>query len=62
MTAGRRLSAYSRQINDLVHEARALAEFPVCERNTDDYRARLAVFNALKASLLVGPSEPDRDR
>jgi hypothetical protein len=62
MTTGRRLSGYSRQITDLVHEARALAEVPVAERDTDDFRARLDAFNTRKARLLAGPAEPDRNR
>jgi hypothetical protein len=57
-----RLSRYSRQITSLVREARALATVPVTERDTDDYRARLAAFNARKARLLAGPAEPNRDR
>jgi hypothetical protein len=57
-----RLSAYSRQVTDLLHEARALASVPVAERNTDAYRARLAVFNASKAKLLAGPGVPDPGR
>jgi hypothetical protein len=62
MTTGRRLSRYSRQITDLVHEAHALAEVPVAERDTDDFRAWLAAFNTRKARLLAGPAEPDRNR
>jgi hypothetical protein len=61
MTTGRRLSTYSRQITDLVHEAHALASVPVAERDTDDHRARLARFEARKARLLAGPVEADRD-
>jgi hypothetical protein len=62
MTAGRRLSAYSRAVTDLVHEARLLAEIPVAERDTDDYRARLAAFNTRKARLLAGAAELDEGR
>ena len=62
MTTGRRLSAYSRAVTDLVHEARALAEVPVAERDTDSYRSRLASFEARKATLLNGPAQPDRGR
>jgi hypothetical protein len=62
MTTGRRLSRYSRQLTDLVHEARALASVPTAERDTDDYRAWLAAFNTRKATLLAGPAEPDRNR
>jgi hypothetical protein len=59
MTTGRRLAAYSRAVTHLVHEARLLAEIPVAERDTDDYRARLASFNTRKARLLNGPPDPD---
>ena len=59
---GRRLSRYSRQLTHLLHEARTLAAAPGDERDTDDYRARLAAFHALKARLLAGPTEPDPDR
>ena len=62
MTTGRRLCRYSRQITDLVHEARLLASVPIAERDTDDYRTRLATFNTRKARLLAGPAEPDRGR
>jgi hypothetical protein len=61
MTTGRRLSAYSRQVSNLLNEARALAAVPAVERDTDDYRARLAEYHALKASLLACPAEPDRN-
>jgi hypothetical protein len=61
MTAAR-LSRYSRQITDLLHEARLLASVPMAERDTDDYRTRLAAFNTCKARLLAGPAEPDRGR
>jgi hypothetical protein len=61
-TTSRRVSAYSRQVTNLLHEARTLAAVPVDERDTDDYRARLAAFHALKARLLAGPAEPDRGR
>jgi hypothetical protein len=57
-----RMSRYSRQITDLMHEARALASVPSNERDTDDYRARLAAFNIRKVRLLAGPAEPDRSR
>jgi hypothetical protein len=57
-----RLAAYSRQISDLLREARELAEVPAVERDTDDYRARLAAYNALKVQLLAGPTEAERDR
>ena len=62
MTTSRHLSAYSRAVTGLVHEARLLAEIPVAERDTDDYRARLASFEARKARLLNGPAEPDPGR
>jgi hypothetical protein len=58
----RRLSAYSRQVTNLLHEARTLAAVPVDERDSDDYRARLAAFHALKARLLAGPTERDQGR
>jgi hypothetical protein len=60
MTTGRRLSTYSRQIADLLHEARALAAVPIAQRDTDDYRARLAAFNTRKAGLLAGPTDADQ--
>ena len=41
-----RLSRYSRQLTNLVREARALATVPVTERDNDDYRDRRAAFNA----------------
>jgi hypothetical protein len=62
MTTGRRLATYSRQVTDLLHEARALAAVPIAQRDTNDYRARLASFEARKARLLAGPGEPDRGR
>jgi hypothetical protein len=62
MTTGRRLSAYSRQVTELVHEAHALASVPITERDTDDYQARLATFNTRKARLLAGAAEPVRNR
>jgi hypothetical protein len=62
MNTGRRLSRYSGQITNLLYEAHALAEVPIAERDTDDYRTRLAAFHARKASLLAGPSEHDRNR
>jgi hypothetical protein len=62
MTTGRRLSTYSRQITDLLREARALAEVPVADRDTDDYRARLASFEARKAGLLAGRAKPNPGR
>ena len=62
MTTGRRLSAYSRQATNLLQEARDLASVSAAQRDTDDYRARLAAFHALNARLLSGPAEPNRGR
>ena len=59
---GRRLAAYSRHVTNLLQEARDLASVAVAERDTDDYRARLAAFHTRKARLLAGPAEPNRGR
>jgi hypothetical protein len=57
-----RLSTYSRQVINLLQEARDLASVPLPERDGDDYRARLVAFNTSKARLLAGPAEADRSR
>jgi flagellar basal body rod protein FlgB len=57
-----RLSTYSRQVINLLQEARDLASVPIAERDTDDYRARHAAFDVLKARLLGGLAEADRGR
>jgi hypothetical protein len=56
------LAVYGRQITGLLQEARDLASVPVAQRDTDDYRDRLAAFHALKARLLTGPTERDQGR